>query len=109
MTYHCAGTKGIGIDDTGTFARILPEVMACADVVTLRQDIRDPQTGAALAGAVYSTRAMVELEHAMAATAMRLAGVGGFGVERHVVANAIAAVEGKDPARPFVFSRSPSR
>ena len=93
------------VDDARTFARILPEVMASAGVVTLRPEIRDPQTGATLAGAVYSTRAMVELEHAMVATSMRLAGVGGFGVERHVVENAIAAVEGKNQARPFVFAQ----
>ena len=54
------------------FDLIMTKVMASPDLVTLRPDVHDPETGLRVAHAVYSSAGMVRLEAGMIAGAMRL-------------------------------------
>jgi Ti-type conjugative transfer relaxase TraA len=58
--------------DKATFDQILTKVMASPELVTLRPDVPDADTGLRVAHAVYSSAAMVRLEANMVAAAMRL-------------------------------------
>lgn len=91
------------VDDPAVFADVMAKVTASPDLVTIRPEIRDPETKTVAAAPIYSTREIVRAEHAMAQAADALARRRGFGVSTAVVANSIARTEGKDPKRPFSF------
>ena len=58
--------------DKAAFDHILAKVMASPDLVTLRPDVHDSDTGLRVAHAVYSSAAMVRLEANMVAGSLRL-------------------------------------
>lgn len=58
--------------DRAAFESLMGKVMASPDLVTLRPDIHDPDTGLRVAHAVYSSAAMIRLEAEMIAGALRL-------------------------------------
>jgi len=89
------------VDDPDDFATIRTRLMASPDLVTLRPQQLDPETGRALEPAVFTTRDMLRVEHGMARSALALAARDGFGVGPARVAAAIEAVETRDPERPF--------
>jgi Ti-type conjugative transfer relaxase TraA len=91
------------VDDPATFADVMAKVKASPDLVTIRPEIKDPETKTVAAAPVYSTREIVRAEHAMAQAADALAQRRGLSVEAKIVARSIAGIEGKDPKRPFKF------
>ena len=91
------------VDDPATFADVLAKVKASPDLVTIRPEIRDPQTSIVAAAPVYSTREMVRIEHSIAQAADVLAQRRGFAVATAVIAASITKIEDRDPQRPFKF------
>lgn len=91
------------IDDPVIFTAILAKIKVNPELVRLRPECRDPQTGEIVAPAVFSTRELIQAETAMARAAGVMAARTGFAVRPSQVAAAIAAVETKDLARPFRF------
>ncbi|MEP9356346.1 Ti-type conjugative transfer relaxase TraA [Xanthobacter sp. KR7-65] len=89
------------VDDPDDFTNIRARLMASSDLVTLRPQQLDPETGRASQPAVFTTRAMLRVEHGMARSAIRLGAQHGFGVGRSRVAAAIEAVGTSDPEKPF--------
>jgi len=89
------------VDVPDDFANIRARLMASPDLVTLRPQQLDPETGRALEPAVFTTRDMLRVEHGMARSALTLAARDGFGVGTARVTAAIEAVETRDPDKPF--------
>jgi Ti-type conjugative transfer relaxase TraA len=58
--------------DKAAFDQILAKVMAAPELVTLRPDVHDADTGLRVAHAIYSSSAMVRLEANMVAASLRL-------------------------------------
>ncbi|MGO4684532.1 Ti-type conjugative transfer relaxase TraA [Hyphomicrobium sp. 2TAF46] len=82
--------------DKAAFDVIMAKVMASPDLVTLRPDIHDPETGLRVTHAVYSSAAMVRLEAAMITGAIRLKETtrhGGRRARRAIV----GSVDGRSP------------
>ncbi|TCQ02440.1 plasmid mobilization system relaxase [Rhizobium sp. PP-F2F-G36] len=91
------------IDDPATFANVRAGLMASSDLVTLRPAEREPGTAQVLAPAVFTTKPMLRTEFEMGRSADTLSKRGGFAVTSRVVSRAVAAVETRDPDRPFRF------
>lgn len=89
------------VDDPTIFANIRAQLMASSDLVTLRPQQIDPDTGKVSDVAVFTTRAMLRTEYDMALSASELARRSGFIVATEKVDDAIRAVEGRDPEKPF--------
>ncbi|MFH1558564.1 MAG: Ti-type conjugative transfer relaxase TraA [Pseudomonadota bacterium] len=89
------------VDDPEDFANIRARLMGSPDLVTLRPQKIDPETGRAAEPAVFTTREMLRVEHGMARSADNLALHGGFGVVAARAAAAIKAVETRDPEKPL--------
>jgi Ti-type conjugative transfer relaxase TraA len=80
------------VDDADTFQAAFAKVMASAALVELRGERKDAQ-GRVLEAARYSTREMVDIEHAMAVSADRMTEGQNFWVAGRWVKGAIAAHE----------------
>ena len=91
------------IDDPVIFTALIATIKANPELVRLRPECRDPQSGEIVAPAVFSTRELIEAETAIARAAVVMAARTGFAVSPSQVSAAIAAVETKSPARPFTF------
>ena len=89
------------VDDPTIFANIRAQLMASSDLVTLRPQQIDPDTGKVSDVAVFTTRAMLRTEYDMALSASELARRSGFIVATEKVDDAIRVVEGRDPEKPF--------
>lgn len=89
------------VDDPTTFANIRAQLMSSSDLVVLKPQRIDPETGKATEPAVFTTRAMLRTEYDMAQSASELARRSGFIVAIDKVDGAISAVEGRDPQNPF--------
>ncbi|MBS3651894.1 Ti-type conjugative transfer relaxase TraA [Pseudaminobacter sp. 19-2017] len=89
------------VDDPTVFANIRAQLMASSDLVTLKPQQIDPDTGKIGDVAVFTTRAMLRTEYDMAQSAQELSGRSGFNVTSEKVDDAIGVVESRDPEKPF--------
>lgn len=89
------------VDDPSVFANIRAQLMASSDLVTLKPQQIDPDTGKVADVAVFTTRAMLRTEYDMAQSALELSHRSGFKVTAERVDDAIRVVESTDPERPF--------
>ncbi|ARQ62247.1 conjugal transfer relaxase TraA 2 (plasmid) [Rhizobium sp. Kim5] len=89
------------IDDPSDFANIRARLMASNELVMLKPQEIDAETGKAMEPAVFTIRDMLRIEYDMAQSAKVLSERRGFAVsERHVNA-AIESVETRDPQQRF--------
>ncbi|UTY47425.1 Ti-type conjugative transfer relaxase TraA [Sinorhizobium fredii] len=91
------------VDDPVDFAHIRARLMASNELVTLRPQEIDTQTGKALEPAVFTTREILRIEYDMAQSAQILSGRKGFGASARPVEAAIRNVETADPEKLFKF------
>ncbi|MGO6757785.1 Ti-type conjugative transfer relaxase TraA [Rhizobium ruizarguesonis] len=89
------------VDDPAVFANIRARLMASDDLIMLKPQQIDAETGKASEPAVFTTRAILRIEYDMARSAQLLAECRGFAVSDRVVAAAIRNVETDDPEKPF--------
>jgi Ti-type conjugative transfer relaxase TraA len=89
------------VDDPSDFANIRARLMASDDLVILKPQEVDGETGKASAPAVFTTREILRIEYDMAQSARVLSERRGFAVSKETVAAAIGEVEGQDPQKPF--------
>lgn len=91
------------IDDPIVFENVRVQLMSSPDLVTLKPQRIDPETGKASEAAVFTTRAMLRTEYDMAQSASALSQLSGFKVSSAKVDDAIIVVENRNPAKPFKF------
>ncbi|MDR9774730.1 Ti-type conjugative transfer relaxase TraA [Rhizobium hidalgonense] len=89
------------VDDPTDFANIRARLMASDQLVILKPQEIDAETGKAAAPAVFTTREILRIEWDMARSAEVLSDRKGFGIPRAQVAAAVQYVERADPAKPF--------
>ncbi|MBB3650336.1 Ti-type conjugative transfer relaxase TraA [Rhizobium sp. BK619] len=89
------------VDDPTDFANIRARLMTSDQLVILKPQAIDAETGKAAAPAVFTTRDILRIEYDMAQSARVLSKRGGFGVSRRQVEAAIDRVESGDPQTPF--------
>jgi len=89
------------VDDPTVFANVRAQLMASPDLVTLKPQQIDPDTGKASETAVFTTRSMLRTEYDMAQSATALFRRSGFKVSSGKVDDAIHLVESRDPAKTF--------
>ncbi|TBA41256.1 Ti-type conjugative transfer relaxase TraA [Rhizobium ruizarguesonis] len=89
------------VDDPADFANIRARLMASDDLIMLKPQQVDAETGKAREPAVFTTREILRIEFDMARSAQLLAECRGFAVSDRVVAAAIRNIETDDPEKPF--------
>ncbi|MBY3190094.1 Ti-type conjugative transfer relaxase TraA [Rhizobium laguerreae] len=89
------------VDDPAVFANIRARLMASDDLVMLKPQQADAETGKAAEPAVFTTREILRVEYDMARSAQVLAERRGFAVSHRLVAAAIESVETADSEKPF--------
>ncbi|NEI06917.1 Ti-type conjugative transfer relaxase TraA [Rhizobium leguminosarum] len=89
------------VDDPADFANIRARLMASDDLIMLKPQQVDAETGKAREPAVFTTREILRIEYDMARSAQLLAECRGFAVSDRVVAAAIRNIETDDPEKPF--------
>lgn len=89
------------VDDPTVFVNIRAQLMASSDLVTLKPQQIDPDTGKVGDVAVFTTRNMLRTEYDMAQSAQQLSRRSGFKVTSEKVGDAIRMVESRDPEKPF--------
>jgi Ti-type conjugative transfer relaxase TraA len=89
------------VDDPGDFASIRTRLMASDDLVLLKPQQLDRQTGKAIEPAIFTTREILRIEYDMAQSAGVLSNRKGFGVAAAKIAAAVRSVETADPEKPF--------
>ncbi|ASP74348.1 Ti-type conjugative transfer relaxase TraA (plasmid) [Sinorhizobium meliloti] len=89
------------VDDPADFANIRARLMASDELVLLKPQQIDAETGKAKQPAVFTTREMLRLEYAMAQSAEVLSRRKGFGVSNARAAAAVRSIETADTEKPF--------
>ncbi|MBY5664611.1 Ti-type conjugative transfer relaxase TraA [Rhizobium leguminosarum] len=89
------------VDDPSDFANIRARLMASDDLVMLKPQEVDPETGNASEPAVFTTREILRIEYDMARSAQVLSEQKGFAVPSRYIAAAVKSVEAGDPDKPF--------
>lgn len=89
------------IDDPTVFANVRAQLMTSPDLVTLKPQQIDPDTGKVSEAAVFTTRAILRTEYDMVRSASLLSLRSGFKVASAKVDDAISVVESRDPAKTF--------
>ncbi len=93
------------IDDPVDFANIRARLMASNDLVLLKRQQVDAETGNAKEPAVFTTREILRTEYDMAQSADILSKRPGLSVPEKAVAAAIRQIETQDPQNPFRLDR----
>jgi Ti-type conjugative transfer relaxase TraA len=93
------------VDDPGDFANIRARLMASDDLVLLKPQQVDRQTGKAIEPAVFTSREILRVEYDMAQSAEVLSKRKGFGVAAAKIAAAVRSVETADREKPFRFDQ----
>lgn len=93
------------VDDPGDFAIIRTRLMASDDLVLLKPQQVDRQTGKVSEPAVFTTRDILRLEYDMAQSAEILSRRKGFGIGEGRIAAAVRSVETADPEKSFTLDR----
>ncbi|MBY3387977.1 Ti-type conjugative transfer relaxase TraA, partial [Rhizobium laguerreae] len=89
------------VDDPADFANIRARLMASDDLVMLKPQEVEPETGNASEPAVFTTREILRIEYDMARSAQVLSEQKGFAVPSRYIAAAVKSVEAGDPDKPF--------
>ncbi|UFW82464.1 Ti-type conjugative transfer relaxase TraA [Rhizobium sp. SU303] len=89
------------VDDPLDFANIRARLMASDDLVMLKPQQVDAETGKAAEPAVFTTREILRIEYDMARSAQVLSERRGFAVPSRHVAAAVKSVEAGEPDKPF--------
>ncbi|ANL51104.1 conjugal transfer relaxase TraA protein (plasmid) [Rhizobium phaseoli] len=89
------------VDDPVEFANIRARLMASDELVMLKPQEMDADTGKVSEPAVFTTRDMLRIEYHMAESARRLSNRSGYAVSRKHVAAAIERIESEDPKNLF--------
>ncbi|MGO7047296.1 Ti-type conjugative transfer relaxase TraA [Rhizobium johnstonii] len=89
------------VDDPADFANIRARLMASDDLVMLKPQQVDAETGKVAEPAVFTTREILGVEYDMARSAQVLAEHEGFAVSGRAVAAAIRHVEARDTENHF--------
>ncbi|MBY3094769.1 Ti-type conjugative transfer relaxase TraA [Rhizobium laguerreae] len=89
------------VDDPADFANIRARLMASDDLIMLKPQQVDAETGKASEPAVFTTRDILRVEYDMARSAQVLSERRGFAVSAESVAAAIENVETADPEKSF--------
>ncbi|ACS54773.1 Ti-type conjugative transfer relaxase TraA [Rhizobium leguminosarum bv. trifolii WSM1325] len=89
------------VDDPSDFANIRARLMASDDLVMLKPQEVDPETGNASEPAVFTTREILRIEYDMARSAQVLSEHKGFAVPSRYIAAAVKSVEAGDLDKPF--------
>ncbi|PDS33692.1 Ti-type conjugative transfer relaxase TraA [Rhizobium anhuiense] len=89
------------VDDPADFANIRARLMASDDLIMLKPQQVDVETGKASEPAVFTTREILRIEYDMAQSAQVLLECRGFAVSDRAVAAAIRNVETQDPEKSF--------
>ncbi|MBB4403017.1 MULTISPECIES: Ti-type conjugative transfer relaxase TraA [Rhizobium/Agrobacterium group] len=89
------------VDDPVDFANIRARLMASDDLVLLKPQQVNAETGKAVGPAVFTTRQILRIEYDMVQSAKVLSKRPGFAVSPDAVAAAIGKVETQDPQKPF--------
>ncbi|NRQ18307.1 Ti-type conjugative transfer relaxase TraA [Ensifer sesbaniae] len=89
------------VDDPVHFANIRARLMASDDLVLLKAQQVDTQTGKVTEPAVFTTRRILRTEYDMAQSAEVMSMRKGFGVSGAKVAVAVRSVETADPEKSF--------
>ncbi|WP_373414576.1 Ti-type conjugative transfer relaxase TraA [Ensifer aridi] len=89
------------VDDPADFANIRARLMASDDLVLLKPQEVDAETGKATEPAIFTTREILRIEYDMAQSARALSKRRGFAVTDQAIAAAVEKVETQDPQKPF--------
>jgi Ti-type conjugative transfer relaxase TraA len=89
------------VDDPADFANIRARLMASDDLVLLKQQQVDTETGKATEPAVFTTREILRIEFDMAQSARVLSDRRGFAVADQHVAAGVEKVETQGPEKAF--------
>ncbi|EJT01388.1 Ti-type conjugative transfer relaxase TraA [Rhizobium sp. CCGE 510] len=89
------------VDDPTDFANIRARLMASDQLVILKPQEIEAETGKVSEPAVFTTREMLRIEYDMAQSARVLSERRGFGVSGRNVEAAMERVESSDPKTPF--------
>nr|WP_246799051.1 Ti-type conjugative transfer relaxase TraA [Rhizobium leguminosarum] len=87
------------VDDPLDFANIRARLMASDNLVMLKPQQVDGETGKVTEPAIFTTREILRIEYDMAQSAQVLSARRGFGVSNRAVAAAIRNIETQDPER----------
>jgi exodeoxyribonuclease-5 len=93
------------VDDPTDFANIRARLMASDELVMLKPQEIDAETGKVSEPAVFTTRDMLRIEYDMAQSARVLSQRKDFRIADAKIAAAVRAVETADPERPFKLDR----
>lgn len=91
------------VDDPTDFANIRARLMASDDLVLLKPQQADRQTGKVTEPAVFTTRDILRIEYDMAQSAETLAQRKGFGIGEVKITAAVRTVETADPKKLFTL------
>lgn len=89
------------VDDPADFANIRARLMASDNLVLLKPQQVDGESGKVSEPAIFTTREILRIEYNMAQSARLLSERRGFAVSALAVAAAIEKVETQDPEKPF--------
>jgi Ti-type conjugative transfer relaxase TraA len=89
------------VDDPTDFANIRARLMASDDLVLLKPQQVDRQTGKVAEPAIFTTRVILRIEYDMAQSAEVLSQRKGLGIAEAKIAEAVRSVETADPQKPF--------
>lgn len=89
------------VDDPADFANIRAKLMASDDLVLLRPQQIERQSGKVTKPAVFTTRDMLRIEYDMAQSAEILSRRKGFGIAEAKIAAAVRSIESANPENPL--------
>ncbi|MGG6899013.1 Ti-type conjugative transfer relaxase TraA, partial [Rhizobium sp. BR 315] len=93
------------VDDPVDFANIRARLMASDDLMLLKPQQVDRQTGKVAEAAIFTTREMLRIEYDMALSAEVLSQRKGFGIGEGKIAAAVRVIETADPEKLFMLDR----
>ncbi|MBY3238381.1 Ti-type conjugative transfer relaxase TraA [Rhizobium laguerreae] len=89
------------VDDPADFANIRARLMASDDLIMLKPQQVDAETGKASEPAVFTTREILRIEYDMVQSVRVFSEQKGFAVPSRYIAAAVKSVEAGDPDKPF--------
>ncbi len=102
---HIAKALHRYVDDPTDFANIRARLMASDDLVLLKPQQVDRQTGKVAEPAIFTTREILRIEYDMAQSAEVLSQREGFGIAEAKIVAAVRSVETADLQKPFKLDR----
>jgi ATP-dependent exoDNAse (exonuclease V) alpha subunit len=93
------------VDDPSDYANIRARLMALDNLVLLKSQQVDSQTGKVTEPAIFTTREILRIEYDMARSAEALSKRKGFGIADARIDRAVRSFEKADPKKPLVLYR----